>query len=157
MASGKTILIGSLIALPIVGVAYYNYIVSNYDYSVGTVSLGSISGTNATMNIVVNVSSKIGIAFTITDIYFDIYLQGVKVGNVYQATTLVIPNYGQGQVVLTANVDLSQIENNIADILITGLSSGTYNVSLVGYSHVRVGILPFTTNVAIQQGNTLSI
>jgi len=157
MASGKDILIISAIAVPIFGLAYYKYIISNYDYSVGSVTVQSLNGTNAVLNINIDVTSKIGIAFTITDIYFDIFIQGFKVGNVTQQTDLLIPNFGQGQLQLQANVDLSQLENNVVDILVSGLSGKSYNLSVVGYSHVRVGLMPFSTNIAIQQGYNLSI
>ena len=157
MSYGKLILGASLIALPIAGIAYYNYVVSNYDYSIGSIVPVNINGANSTIQITVNITSRIGIAFTINDIYFDIYIQGYKVGNVIEQQPVVVPNFGSTQIFLVASVDLTMVENDLAGILVSSLSNGSTNVSLVGYSHVRVGVLPFSTNVALKEGYTLSI
>ena len=157
MSYGKLILGATLIGLPIVGLCYYNYIVSNYDYSIGSVTPVTLNGANSTIQITVNITSRIGIAFTINDIYFDIYIQGYKVGNVIEQQPVVVPNFGSTQIFLLANVDLTMVENDLAGILVSSLNGGSTNVSLVGYSHVRVGVLPFSTNVALKEGYTLSI
>lgn len=151
----SAILIGGLIAVPVIGIAYYNYIVTHYDYSISNISVQSISPESANLLITIDVASTIGISFAITDIYFDIYMEGYKVGTVYQQTPLVVPNFGKGQVQALATVDLTILAGNLGSIIYNTLSGKQYNVSLIGYSHVKVGRLPFTTNVALKFGYSL--
>lgn len=157
MSTGKVILIGSLIGLPLLAAAYYKYILSNYDYSIAGVTPITIDGANSVIQVTINITSKIGISFTISDIYLDVYVEGVKVGNVQQVEGIVVPNYGNTQLVLNVNVDLTKLEGNIVSIVYGGLQGNGYNSTLVGYTHVKVGVMPFTTNVAIQEAFTLSI
>ena len=153
----NVILIASLLAVPIIGSAYYAYIISNYDYTLQNIEVQSVDRQNANLLITIGVASKIGISFTITDMYFDIYIDGFNVGNVMQQTPLLIPNFGNGQVQLLASVDISKVVGDIGNIIVDITKKNASNVSLVGYSHVQVGVLPFTTNVALKFGYSLAI
>ena len=155
--NSKAWLIGGLIDLPIIGIGYYQYIINNYDYSIANIQVNSVSSDSADIVITLEISSKIGISFTVSDIYFDIYMEGFKVGNVYQQTPLQVPNFGKGQLQVLATIDLSSLRNQLGNIIYDTITGKTYNVSLVGYSHVRVGQLPFTTNVALKFGYSLAI
>jgi LEA14-like dessication related protein len=156
MTKGQKILLGTAIAVPILGYGVYRYIMSHYDFSIGGITVAGQSGSNVKLNILVNITSKIGVQFTVTDIYFDIYMEGYKVGNIYQQENLLIPNNGTAQLQLLANVDTSQISSNIVGMVFSGLQNKGYNITMVGYTHVKIGGLPITTNIAINQGYSLS-
>lgn len=153
----KAILIGGIIAVPVIGYAYYKYVVTHYDYNLSDVQVINFNGQNSTIQITIDVKSTIGIAFTITDVYFDIYLQGYKIGNVTQQGNVTVPNFGYTQLVLTANVDLSMVTGNIVNVAYNALQGNNLNLSMVGYTHVKVGAMPFTTNVALQLGYNLNL
>jgi len=157
MSLKRNILIGSLIAVPVLAAAYYRYILSSYDYNVSSITPVSIDGANSVIKITIDVTSKIGIGLTIKDIYVDVYIEGYKVGNVVESQPVVIPNFGSAQIVLLANVDLTQVANDVTGILVDVLSSGSSNVTIVGYTHVQVGVMPFTSNVVLKQGYTMKI
>jgi len=153
------VIIGLAVGIPLTVYLAYIYIIGNYDFSVADISVNGINGNTLSLNINVNISSNIGIQFAISNIYFDIYIQGYKVGNVNQDENIVIPNKGVVPLLLTANVDISQIQTNAGSILISGVTGNgnNYNVSLVGYTRVQVGGIPITANVAISEGYQLSI
>ncbi len=122
--TGKILLLGGVIALPIAGYSYYKYAQANLTVDVGNASIDSFSDTtiNATLDLVI--SSKAGIKFSITELTFNIYVNGTVVGSVRQSQVFEVPGNGSITVPVKAVIDLSIITTSIFDFIKAATGTG---------------------------------
>jgi LEA14-like dessication related protein len=134
------------------GLAYgiYHYymmqykILENWGYRVIGGKLINADLQNIEIQVDVEVTNDSSVTLTITDYYFNIYLEGVRVGYVSNASVNQILNKDGGKSYFPVMIKLDT-KQFLRGEIITGLAESVKNAKLrmVGYFGVKKGILKF--------------
>jgi LEA14-like dessication related protein len=134
------------------GLAYgvYNYymqqleILNNWDYRILGGKIVNINPLKVTLQIDVEVTNDSNISVTITDYYFDIFLNGVKVGVVKNASLnqRLEANGGKSFLPMLIEIETTQfLKGNVVLGLIESVKNST--LTQKGYFGLKKGLLKY--------------
>jgi len=152
---GEKILAGVMATL---GLSYmfYRYAMANYGFNFKTATITDLSFTNKTVsiNLIFELSSRIGIQFVVKDIEADILLNGVKVAHISKTDSIVVPANGGVTIAIPLDIDLTQLAGDAIG-QIQSIAGGNKNIHIVGSSSAYVSSLPVSVSVNIDQSINL--
>lgn len=161
MNAGKALLVGSAIALPLVGgIAYYQYAKNSIDFKFNGVDFPNSDIDNILhIKIKFDIHSTLGFGFTIIDSTFNIFNGLDLLGQATQTVPLTVPN--KQTVVYEANavINASVLGNSVFDFILGALhGSHDTNFLVKGIARVKLD-LPvlsfFLVNIPVDENYSL--
>lgn len=148
----KKVFITTSILLGLGGLAYgvYNYyikqyeILENWDYRIVGVRLVSAGVSKVVLELQIEVVNDSSISIVVTDYYFDIFLNGVKVGVIKNASLNQRLEKNGGKSYFPMLVEINTFEFLKGDVLL-GLIDSVKNSTITqkGYFGLKKGIIKF--------------
>jgi LEA14-like dessication related protein len=153
-----------LISLGALGLVYgvYKYyktqleILNNFDYKILGLKVINANLGKVEIELDVEIINLSKISFTLTDYYFDVYINGGKVGVIKNATINQLINKDGGKSSLPINIDIkpsSFLEGNVALGLLKSIKNS--EITYTGYFGIKKGIFKFK-NVKFDETYKLS-
>lgn len=144
------------------GLGYFLYrfystqvnLLNQYEVHLQSVSITSLTTEVVTMDVVMLFTNKSKISATITNIYGDIALNGVKVGSFNQTQAFQIAAQDQAPIPITISFSPAQVLSNVVNFVLTAAKTQDLPVLVTGYVNVKSGFLtvgvPFTYNTTVK-------
>jgi len=134
------------------GYMYYRYILSQYSFKFNKVVPHNISMENIDVDLLFDVTSNIGVSFEIQQINASVLFNGINVGTINQTENIVVPNDATKTIAIPFSVDLTQLkQDSLSLITSVFLGNNTKNISVTGFTSVKISGLPITIDVDFDQ------
>jgi hypothetical protein len=139
-----------LTGLGIIGYAIYNFyrlqieFIKNIDYRISKIKVINLSLELLTIEVTVTVYNKSNIDAVIKEMYLDLFLNGVLIGNVQEKTDIEIKSLQSSSVSFRYNVIPSQIFKNITNIINLTLEIKDAIITANGFAKLESGIIKAT-------------
>jgi LEA14-like dessication related protein len=118
--------------------------IKNIQYKVVNVKINKITKLLVSIDITMRVFNYSNIDATVKEMYLDLIVNGVKVGNVQESKDIKIKASGQTDVSFTFNINPALILTNITQIANLALSLKDATVVANGYAKIESGLLKAT-------------
>jgi LEA14-like dessication related protein len=148
-----------LAGLGLIGYAIYRYylkqidILKNITFKVQGIKIREFSKKKVSLDVSALIFNASNVEVTITQMYLDVYANGVKVGDINEIKDILIKPKQSTFISFNFSLDLSLIAKNIVDLITISVSSKDMIIDIKGYIKVKNGFLstpvPFeyTTNL----------
>ena len=148
-----------LAGLGIIGYAIYRYYMKQIDflkditYEVRGLKIREFSKQKVSIDVTALIFNASNVEATVTQMYLDVYTNGVKVGNVNEIKDILIKPKQSTLIDFNFSFDPTIIAKNIVDLITISVSSKDIVINIKGYIRVKSGFLstplPFeyTTNL----------
>ena len=148
-----------LAGLGIIGYAIYRYYMKQIDflkditYEVKGLKIKEFSKQKVSVDVTALIFNASNVEATVTQMYLDVYTNGVKVGNVNEIKDILIKPKQSTLIDFNFSFDPTIIAKNIVDLITISVSSKDIVINIKGYIRVKSGFLstplPFeyTTNL----------
>ena len=148
-----------LAGLGIIGYAIYRYYMKQIDflkditYEVRGLKIKEFSKQKVSVDVTALIFNASNVEATVTQMYLDVYTNGVKVGNVNEIKDILIKPKQSTLIDFNFSFDPTIIAKNIVDLITISVSSKDIVINIKGYIRVKSGFLstplPFeyTTNL----------
>lgn len=158
----KKVLIISLTVAVIGGGIYYYYkqvtLLTNLDYKLIGFHVESLSLTQSVVDLDMRIWSKSTIEATIKNLDLNVFIDGVKLGNVTEISTIVIPAKGYSDVKLKVILSPLQIGENVLNLFNNYSSNKDSKILMTGFAKVKSSFIettvPFTYQTTIKEMTT---
>jgi LEA14-like dessication related protein len=134
----------------IIATALYRYyrrqidFIKDITYKITRFNIRSISASLVSLDITTQIYNASNVEATVTEIYLDIVINGVKVGNVNEVKDMVIKPMQTSDVTFNVSFNPRLIGQNIVDILKLSLSAKNVLVDVNGYLKVKSSFIRAT-------------
>lgn len=153
----KIVVVLGVLALVGVGVyAYYKKqigVLYNYTYKIIFVKIKKITKQELSFDIKTRFSNASKIEATVNKIWVEIFVEGVKSGQIVENKAFVLPAKGSSDIDLFVSVNPQAIFKNIVQIFLTGAKQRDIKFQMKGYANVSSGII--STTIPIDFSDTL--
>ena len=154
----KVIIIGAIV-LVIGGGAYYYYkqvsLLQNLKYKLIGFHIEALSLTQSVVNLDMRIWSESTLEATVKNLDLNVFLDGVKLGNVSEVSTIVIPAKGYSDVKLKVIFSPLQIGQNTLNLLSNYNNNKDSKILMTGFAKVKSAFIettvPFTYETTIKQ------
>lgn len=148
-----------LAGLGLIGYAIYRYYLKQIDflkditYEVKGLKIREFSKQKVSIDVTALIFNASNVEATVTQMYLDVYTNGVKVGNVNEIKDILIKPKQSTLIDFNFSFDPTIIAKNIVDLITISVSSKDIVINIKGYIRVKSGFLstplPFeyTTNL----------
>jgi LEA14-like dessication related protein len=130
-------------------------LLKNIEYNLKNVKLNKITKDLISIDIIMKVNNYSNINATIKEMFLDLYINDVKVGNVQETKDILIKSGGQTDISFTFNVLPALILTNITQLLNVSLALKDAKVVATGYARMESGIIravvPFEYKTTIKE------
>lgn len=150
----KPLLIFSGIGL--IGVALYRYyqkqinFLKDIQYTITGIKIVSLNKDNAVLDITQKIFNASNVQATATEVYLDVYLNNIKVGNINEVKDILIEPQKSTDVTYRLSFNPSIILTNVVNLISLTLALKDVNIRAEGYVKVHSGFiyttLPFSYN-----------
>lgn len=146
--AGKVAIIGGgLLAIGAGGFYYYRRqydLLNQLKYKVVAINGKNFSGDSATIDFTVRIFSNSTLAANVTWMYFDLYLNGIKLGTLQNTQTFVVPVQGFSDAPFSITFSPAQVFGDALQLATVFFGSGDMPFSMVGSIRLKYGIFNFT-------------
>jgi LEA14-like dessication related protein len=148
-----------LAGLGLIGYAIYRYYLKQIDflkditYEVKGLKIKEFTKQKVSIDVTALIFNASNVEATVTQMYLDVYTNGVKVGNVNEIKDILIKPKQSTLIDFNFSFDPTIIAKNIVDLITISVSSKDIVINIKGYIRVKSGFLstplPFeyTTNL----------
>jgi LEA14-like dessication related protein len=157
MKNLKGILVAS--GLVVIGIAIYRYykkqiqFISNVDVQVVGVKIVTISETNISLDITNKLFNSSNVEATITEMYLDFLINGIKVGNVNEVKDILIMPAQTTNLTYRFSFNPKIVLGNIVNLVTLSVGTKDIKFDAVGYIKVKSSFL--NTTVPFEYHNNL--
>lgn len=136
--------------LGLIGFAIYRFykfqidFIKNIEYRIVKIKINKLSKILVSMDITMRVFNYSNIDATIKEMFLDLLINDVKVGNVQESKDIKIKASGQTDVTFTFNINPALIITNIAQIANMAIALKDATVVAKGYAKIESGLLKAT-------------
>ncbi len=138
----------SLIAgLGIIGYAVYRYYLKQIDfikditYQVTGLRVKEFKKNNVSIDITALIFNASNVEATVTQMYLDVFINGVKVGNVNEIKDIPILPKQSSSIQFNFSFDPQLIAKNIVDLVTLSVAAKDIVIDIKGYIRVKSGFL----------------
>lgn len=148
-----------VIAVPILGYSFYRRAINAYGFKIkkGTIQKLDLKSQQISLRLTVQLSSKIGLNFTLTGLNLQFFVNDVLVATAAQTNNIVIPANGSVDLMIDVNIDGAKIKTNIVKFITDAISSKTLILDVKGDTKLRMLGLPLDFNAPVQDRYVLSV
>lgn len=118
--------------------------IKNIQYKVVNIKINKLTKLLVSIDITMRVFNYSNIDATVKEMYLDLIVNGVKVGNVQESKDIKIKASGQTDVSFTFNINPALILTNITQIANMALSLKDATIVASGYAKIESGLLRAT-------------
>lgn len=157
MKSIKGLLVAS--GLAVIGIAIYRYykkqiqFVSNVDVQVTGVKVVTVSATNISLDITNKLFNASNVEATITEMFLDFYINGIKVGNVNEVKDILILPAQTTNLTYRFSFNPKIVLGNIVNLVTLSVGTKDIKFDAIGYIKVKSSFL--NTTVPFEYHNNL--
>jgi len=148
MKSLKPILI--VTGIGVIAYAIYNYykkqldIIKNYDYKVTGLKIVSLQKNLISLDITTRITNYSNVEAVVKQLFLDVYINGVKVGNVDENKDVFVRGNGSSDFSFRFSFDPQVVLGNIVNIVTLSVGIKDVMIELDGYVKVESGVLKAT-------------
>jgi len=148
MKSLKPILI--VTGIGVIAYAIYNYykkqldIIKNYDYKVTGLRIVSLQKDLVSLDITTRITNYSNVEAVVKQLFLDVYINGVKVGNVDENKDVFVRGNGSSDFSFRFSFDPQVVLGNIVNIVTLSVGIKDVMIELDGYVKVESGVLKAT-------------
>lgn len=141
----KTISI--LAGLGLIGYAVYRYYLKQIDfikditYQVTGLRIKEFKKNNVSLDISASIFNASNVEATVTQMYLDIFINGIKVGNVNEIKDIPIKPKKSTTIQFNFSFDPQLIAKNIVDLVTLSVAAKDIVIDIKGYIRVKSGFL----------------
>lgn len=141
----KTISI--LAGLGLIGYAVYRYYLKQIDfikditYQVTGLRIKEFKKNNVSLDISASIFNASNVEATVTQMYLDVFINGVKVGNVNEIKDIPIRPKQSTTIQFNFSFDPQLIAKNIVDLVTLSVAAKDIVIDIKGYIRVKSGFL----------------
>lgn len=153
--------IAAIAGLGIIGYALYRYykkqmqFLEDITYEVVSVRPRQISRSNVSMDITVKAFNSSNVDATITQMYLDVMINGVKVGNVNEVKDIRLEPGKTTLVTFNFAFNPQLIGKNVVDLITSTITGKDVKIDITGYVRVRSAFisssLPFSYSTSLKE------
>lgn len=155
----KKFIIGSAIVLVIGGAIYYYYrqanLLTNLTYKLIGFHFESLSLTNSVIDLELRIWSQSTIEATIKNLDLQVFIDGVKLGNINELTPIVVPAKGYSDIGLKVSFSPLTIGQNALNLLSNYQTNKDSKILMTGFATVKSSFIettvPFTYETTIRE------
>lgn len=118
--------------------------IKNIEYRIVKIKINKLSKLLVSMDITMRVFNYSNIDATVKEMYLDLIINDVKVGNVQESKDIKIKASGQTDISFTFNINPALILTNIGQIANLSISLKDATIVASGYAKIESGLLKAT-------------
>jgi LEA14-like dessication related protein len=148
MKNIKSIVIGAGAGL--IAFAIYKFyttqvkLLKNISYKIVSIKINKLTKELVSIDFSMRVTNYSNIDATIKEMFLDLFINNVKVGNIQEAKNIVIKSNGQTDISFTFNINPALILTNITSILNFTLAMKDAAILAKGYAKMESGLVRVT-------------
>lgn len=133
--------------LGLIGYAVYRYYMKQIDfikditYQVKGIKIREFSKKNISLDVTAQIFNASNVEATVTQMYLDVFINGVKVGKVNEIKDIVIKPKQSTIIDFNFAFDPTIIAKNIVDLITLSVSAKDVLIDIKGYIRVKSGFL----------------
>ena len=133
--------------LGIIGYALFNYyqkqlnFLKNIQYSLKGIKIVNITKDQVTLEITQSVYNSSNVNAQVTDMYLDLYLNGIKVGNIDESKDILLLPNKSTNVSYNITFDPQLILKNIVNLVSLAIALKDMQIRAEGYVKVKSGFI----------------
>ena len=160
MQALKPILIVS--GLSVIGIALYKYyqkqinFLKDIQYKIIGIKIANIAKDDVSLDITQQVYNASNVAATVTEIYLDVYLDGIKVGNINEIQDIIILPTKSTNVSYRFSFNPTLVLKNVVNLVTLTLKLKDLKINAEGYVKVHSGFI-YTTIPFSYENNLKSL
>ena len=134
----------------VIAYAIYNYykkqldIIKNYDYKVTGLKIVSLQKNLISLDITTRITNYSNVEAVVKQLFLDVYINGVKVGNVDENKDVFVRGNGSSDFSFRFSFDPQVVLGNIVNIVTLSVGIKDVMIELDGYVKVESGVLKAT-------------
>ena len=134
----------------VIAYAIYNYykkqldIIKNYDYKVTGLKIVSLQKNLISLDITTRITNYSNVEAVVKQLFLDVYINGVKVGNVDETKDIFVRGNGSSDFSFRFSFDPQVVLGNIVNIVTLSVGIKDVMIELDGYVKVESGVLKAT-------------